>query len=152
MDSCLDLEFTMSELKRALAGCVLLKHLHDNSLYGILDLFNKILNDKLPSWWKSALILTFVKPGKAPDNTGNYTPIALTSHLCKLMEKMIVKRLDYFLENKGLIKWFSQRKVHRRMPIVKMSNEVEKTLHMKEVMAVIFLNIEKAYDYMWKDY
>lgn len=40
------------------------------------------------------MILAFVKAGD--DAAGDYRATALTSHSCKLMEKMIVKRLDYF--------------------------------------------------------
>jgi hypothetical protein len=35
--------------------------------------------------------------------------------------------------------------------LVKVSNEVEKTLVMKEVMATVFFDIEKAYDTMWRE-
>ena len=46
---------------------------------------------------------TFDKPGKDPANAGNHRPVALTSHLCKWMEKIIVRRLSYYLEQRGLL-------------------------------------------------
>ena len=43
----------------------------------------------IPSGWKRAVILSLVKPVKDPSYADSYKPIALTSNLCKLMEKMV---------------------------------------------------------------
>lgn len=70
----------------------------------VLNLFNKIWNEgKLPGKWKTALIPPFVKPGKDPADAGSYRPKALTFHLGKLMEKMIVRKPVYFLECNRLL-------------------------------------------------
>ena len=108
----------------------------------------------MPKSWKSALILPFNKPGKDTKNAGNYRPIALTSHLCKWMEKVLVRRINYFLECRGLIAPYQNgfRKGRSTMDaIVKVSNEMEKTFKMKELMNIVFFDIEKAYDSMWKE-
>ena len=39
------------------------------------------------------------KQEKECTNPGNYRPIALTSNICKIMEKMINERLTYYMEN-----------------------------------------------------
>lgn len=96
----LDADFTMYELKMALGGVkhsspgkdyicyVMIQHLSDRSLNIILNLFNKIWNaGKIPSSWKHGIIVPVGKPGKDKSNPINYRPIALTSNLCKLMEK-----------------------------------------------------------------
>ena len=100
-NSTLDAEITMSELKIALHSTrntatgqdqlsyVMFCKLPDKALSVILKLFNKIWREGLvPKSWKSALILPFRKPGKDQKVPGNYRPIALTSHLCKWMEKI----------------------------------------------------------------
>lgn len=121
----------------------------------ILKLFNKIWREGvMPDSWKSALIVPFGKPGKDTTNAGNYRPIALTSHLCKWMEKIIVCRLSYYLEQRGpLNKYQSGLRKGRSTvdALVKVSNEAEKTVSMKEVMAVVYYDIEKAYDSMWRE-
>ena len=38
------------------------------------------------------------KPGKVLSDPGNYRPIALTSCLCKTMERMVNSRLTWYLE------------------------------------------------------
>ena len=35
--------------------------------------------------------------------------------------------------------------------LIKVSNEVEKTIAMKEIMAVAYFDIEKAYDTVWRE-
>ena len=108
----------------------------------------------MPKNWKTAVILPFNKPGKDPSNAGNYRPIALTSHMCKWMEKILVRRLNYFLEQKGLMAPYQSgfRTGRSTMDaVVKVSNEIEKTFKMKEIMAIVFYDIEKAYDSMWRE-
>ena len=48
-------------------------------------------------------MLAFLKPQKDSAVLSNYRPIALTSCLCKLMEKMVNVRLVWVLEQKDLI-------------------------------------------------
>jgi potassium voltage-gated channel Eag-related subfamily H protein 8 len=76
------------------------KHLPTEVLGTILSLFNKISRTGgLPSGWKRAVDLPFVKPGKDSSCPARYRPIALTSNLCKLVEQVIVGILVYYLEH-----------------------------------------------------
>ena len=59
--------------------------------------------------WKSAVVLLFVKPGKDPSSAGSYRPFALTSNLCKSMTKMLVGRLMFCLESRGLVRTCQSR-------------------------------------------
>lgn len=165
--SIMDSEINMSELKRALSNTAysapgtdnlcyaMFRKLTDNILEKVLKLFNKVWNEgKLPSMWKWARILPFTKPGKDSSDPGNYRPIALTSHFGKLMEKIIVGRLNYFLEYINPLKGYQtgfRRCKSTTDALVKVCNEIEKSLIMKEVMVAVFLDIEKAYDIMWRE-
>ena len=53
--------------------------------------------------WKQATIIPIPKPGKDNTDPSNYRPIALTSCLCKTLERMINTCLIWFLESNGLI-------------------------------------------------
>ena len=55
----------------------MIKHLSESSKEG----------GKLPKSCKEAVIIPIGKPGKDLTNPGNYRPIALTSNVCKVMEK-----------------------------------------------------------------
>ena len=57
----------------------------------VLGLYNNVWQDEIR------------KPGKDPINPSSYRPVALTSPVCKLMERRITERLTYFLESGGLM-------------------------------------------------
>ncbi len=79
----------------------MIKNVPEVAIKALLDLYNHIWNEgSLPEDWKSAIVIPVVKPGKDATKSNSYRPIALTSTLCKVMEKMIVRRLNYFLEKK----------------------------------------------------
>ncbi|KAL2092947.1 hypothetical protein ACEWY4_010259 [Coilia grayii] len=165
--SSIDLDFSMSELKKALNGTAysspgsdglcyaMFRQLPDDVLEIVLKLFNKVWNEgTLPVAWKRSTILPFHKPGKDKTDPGNYRPIALTSHLGKLMEKMVVARLTYYLEYNNLLHCYQTGFRKQRSTtdaLIKLTNEIEKTLTMKEAMVAFFLDIEKAYDTMWRE-
>ena len=77
----------------------MLKHLPENSLEALLNIFNYIWTTaKFPKDWTYATIIPIPNPGKDPAEPNNYRHIALTSCLCKTLERMINKRLTWFLE------------------------------------------------------
>lgn len=56
-----------------------------------------------PGSWKEAIVVSIWKPGKDPTRPTTYRPKSLASHLCKIMEHIIMERLIYFLESTGLV-------------------------------------------------
>ena len=82
----------------------MLRHVSPSTKNFIIQLFTRIwFENAFPSSWELAHILPFSKPGKDSSKVTNYRPIALTSCLCKLMEKMVNARLVWFLERKGIL-------------------------------------------------
>ncbi len=71
---------------------------------------------KLPADWKHGVIVQIAKPGKDQNQPNNYRTIALTSNLCKLMERMVMSRLVHVIEKKKTFlpipKWFPERAKH----------------------------------------
>ena len=107
-----NLPFTISELENSLknahdsaAGAdevhyQLLKHLPRISLQTLLNIFNRIWEQgTFPESWTKATIIPIPKPKKDHTNPINYRPIALTSCLCKTIERMINKRLNFYPES-----------------------------------------------------
>ena len=108
--------FSMRELREALSTSESTAPGQDNIIYGmmkhlpssaerfLLEIFNKIWETSiLPTSWKLAIIIPIRKPGKDASQATSYRPIALTSCVCKLMEKMVNNRLVWFLENKNIL-------------------------------------------------
>ena len=108
--------FTLHELKQAIkisrdtspgidtVHYQLLKHLPEDSLLLLLYIFNHIwLTQDFPTSWKTAIIIPVPKSGKVLSDPGSYRPIALTSCLCKTMERMVNSRLTWYLERHMVI-------------------------------------------------
>ncbi len=166
-NSALDVPFSFPELKRALKNTkistpgqdgisyVMLKKLSDESLNIILEFYNRVWEEGiLPKGWKEALIIPIKKPGKEPSNPLNYRPIALTSHLCKLMEKMITDRLMYSMEKNNFFSPYQSgfRRGRGTMDsIIKLDSDIRKALINKETIIAVFFDVEKAYDMLWKE-
>ena len=56
----------------------------------LLNIVNYIwTTGKFPDDWQYVTIIPIPKPGKDPAEPNNYRPIALTSCLCKTLERMI---------------------------------------------------------------
>jgi len=52
---------------------------------------------------KKAIIVPILKPSKPANLISSYRPIALTSVLIKIQERMILARLNWYLENQKLL-------------------------------------------------
>ena len=73
--------------------------MNDTQLRAILDLYNYIwTNHVFPDGWRHSILIPILKGGKDFNRVESYRPIQLTSCLCKLMERMIAKRLAWCLD------------------------------------------------------
>lgn len=157
---------TMEELKAALRTCGnsapgpdritygMLKHLHENTLETVLYLFNKIwASGRIPKAWKEAVIIPILKQGKEASLASSYRPIALTSCLCKVFEKIVNRRLVYFLEYNGLLDkhqagFRSGRSTTDQL--VAFESYVRDAFIHKQHCLSVFFDLEKAYDTAWR--
>ena len=73
---------------------VMLKHLGNNGIKFLTDIFNKCINQSIiPDIWKIGRIIPLLKPGKAADNGPSYRPISLLSPAAKILEAVILPEL-----------------------------------------------------------
>ncbi|GBN26992.1 RNA-directed DNA polymerase from mobile element jockey [Araneus ventricosus] len=132
----------------------MLKNLSENSLCLILALFNRIWNGKaFPTAWRKAIVVPIPKVGKDPQNSSNYRPIALTSCLCKLMERMVNKRLVYILEKKNVLSKFQSgfRYGHSTEDnVFQLETAIRDAFVTKKHLISIFFDMDKAYDRTWR--
>ena len=130
------------------------RHLSTACLYLFLGLINLIwATGSIPDSWKHSVIVSILKPGKDPSVPG-YRPIALTSNLCKLMERMVNARMIWFLErNKLLHKLQSGFRRNRNTVdhLVLLSNDIYHSLSNRRSTLGVFIDFEKAYDLIWKE-
>ena len=66
----------------------------------VLGCFNQSWREGVcPQYWRDAIIIPQLKPGKPAGDVVSYWPIALTSCLGKLMERMVSSRLQHLAES-----------------------------------------------------
>ena len=132
----------------------LLTHLPQDCLKILLQLLNTIwLSGKIPSSWKEATVVPIPKPNKDLSDPTNYRPIALTSCLCKTMERMVNDRLIWVLESKKLLSKFQCgfRKDHSTLDhLVRFEHFIREAFARKKQVLAVFFDLEKAYDTTWK--
>ena len=158
--------FTLLELQLSLKRChdtavgpdevhyQFLKHLPPDSLAVLLGIFNAIWrSNAFPSSWREATIIPIPKPGKDSSIPSNYRPIALTSCLCKTMERMVNGRLVHFLESRNLLTPSqSGFRSHRTTTdhLVALETFIRDGFIQGDHVVSVFFDLEKAYDTTWK--
>lgn len=159
-------DFRMYELRRALRevhisspgpdgiSYQMLRNLAPESLHYILALFNRIWRENVyPRMWQEAIVIPILKPGKDSKDPLSYRPIALTSCLCKTMERMVNARLVYYLETNRCIPEHQSgfRRGRSTMDnILNLENDIRTAFVRRNHLVSIFFDIEKAYDRTWR--
>lgn len=158
-------ELSMHELTRELAKLrnsspgpdgipnILIKNLPIRGLCFLLDLFNLIwVRQCFPENWKEAIIVPILKPNKIPSNCKSYRPIALTCNICKLMEKIVAKRLRWYLEANNFIspqqygfRQFRSTQDH----LTNFVTQICDSFINNQSIITASLDIEKAYEMAW---
>ena len=106
-----------------------------------------------PEDWTYASLIPIPKPRKWPAEPNNYRPKALTSCLCKTLERMINKRLNWLLESNNHIWRFQSgfRSDHSTTDnLVRLETFIRDAFIKKEHVVAVSLDLEKAYDTKWK--
>ncbi len=132
----------------------MLKNLSDTSLTHILNLYNNIFNlGEIPETWKHAIITPIPKPGKDNSIPANYRPISQTNTLCKILERIITNRITYYLETNNKFNKCQtgfRKGLATTDQLIKIQNEITKSLRNKGFTIAVFLDFEKAYDMVWR--
>ena len=119
-----------------------------------MNIFNNIwTTGKFPEDWQYTTIIPIPKPGKDPAEPNNYRPIALTSCLCKTLERMINKRLTWFLKSNNHISRFRSGFRSDRSTtdnLVRLETLICDAFIKKEHVVAVFFDFEKAYDTTWR--
>ena len=108
----------------------------------------------LPGIWKRAVLIPILKKGKSKDKADSYRPISLTSCICKLMERIINRRLMWYLEdNKLIMDEQAGFRQHRSTEdqIAYISQVVEEGFQKQHHTVVIWVDMEKAFDKIWRE-
>ncbi|GFW15460.1 probable RNA-directed DNA polymerase from transposon X-element [Trichonephila clavipes] len=119
----------------------------------LLEIFNlSWATGKLPKIWKLSTVIPILKPAS---ECKNYRPISLTSTLCKLMERVIHRRLmNWLIENKILHFHQTAFRTHHSTTdqLFYLSQSIidgfQEKPHKKTL--TVFLDISAAFDRVWR--
>lgn len=132
----------------------MIKNLHPSMTKLIVDAFNRIFNERqFPFEWTLSIIIAILKPEKDPMKSESFRPISLTICLCKLMEKIINRRLVWFLErNNHIIPQQSGFRANRSTTdnLIQIETNIRKTFCERQHMIAVFFDLKKAYDTAWR--
>ena len=131
-----------------------LTHLPNSALSVQLKVYNHVWESGcFPPSWREAVVVPIPKPGKDHLYPSNFRPIALTSCLCKTMERMINVRLMWSLESQGLLseKQCGFRKNHSTFHyLFRFETFIRNAFVKTEHVLTNFFDLEKVYDTTWK--
>ena len=161
-----NLPFTMEELEHAISLSSPTSPGEDTILYSmifnlphstkifLLDILNSFwCSGTSPESWKISIIIPVLKPMKDSCLPKNYRPIALTSCISKIYERMVNARLVWYLESKMLLsnRQFGFRKNRCTLdPLMVLSREIQNAFAVQHQTIAVFFDLEKAYDTTWR--
>ena len=118
----------------------------------LIDLFNNILKTStIPHVWKRSNIICIPKPTKNKLEPESYRPISLISCTSKLLEKIIAKRIAWFLTQNNLIHvkqtGFKQNSSTTDALIhIEYFNNITITISSRNHCSIFSIDFEKAFD------
>lgn len=132
----------------------IIKHLPHKTITCLLLIYNKIWNTHVyPKQWKIVTTVPLLKPGKNKTELNNYRPISMSNCLSKIFQKMVNKRLVWYLEKKNCLSNIQSgfRKGRSTMDnILGLQIEINKAFKNKQHLIAILFDLQKAYDMTWK--
>lgn len=104
----------------------------------------------LPAVWRQAKVTAILKPRKPADDPKSYRPISLLSMTYKLMERIILSRVNDIVElhlphvQAGFRKGRSTTD-----QITRLVNDIESSFQRKEKFGLVLIDLSATYDTVW---
>ncbi|XP_044591465.1 uncharacterized protein LOC123269694 [Cotesia glomerata] len=117
----------------------------------LTELFNRSLNTRIfPQAWKAVYILPLNKISP-PRSLSDARPIANTSHLSKVFERIIANQVVAYLEDNNLLDKYQSgfRKHHStQSALLKLINDIARAMDNNQLTLIVFFYLTKAFDYV----
>ena len=130
------------------------EHLPEDTLKILKEILNKIWTSAdFPHQWRAATVIPIPKPNKDHTDPLSYRPIALTSCLCKVLERMINTRLIWYLEKSGILdrSQCGFRKYRSTTDhLVSLERYLRDAFAQRQQAVGLFFDLEKAYETTWQ--
>ena len=119
----------------------------------LANIFNASMRfNYIPAKWKTAEVVLIPKPNKDHTRPENHRPISLLNTLSKLLERVIMTRVQKWLQETNLISNFqcgfrSARQTNDQL--FRLINDGRTAFNKREKLGALFIDIEKAFDKVW---
>ncbi|GBP16319.1 Probable RNA-directed DNA polymerase from transposon X-element [Eumeta japonica] len=125
---------------------IAIEQLPRRAMVAMTRLFNGILRTgHFPGCWKMGLVIAIPKAGKDPRLASSQRPITLLSHMAKLFERIVLRRLHHHLTLRQ--EQFGFRSGHSAtLQLARVLHHMVAEHNRGRRTVGIFLNIEKAFD------
>lgn len=115
-------------------------------------LFNETFDKgQIPGLWKKAIITPILKKG-CNNLVINYRPISIISHVVKILEKIIFKRIFNFIKSNKLLNMSQSGFVpgdSTTNQLVSMYYAIQRNLDRGNATKLVFFDIHKLFDKIW---
>jgi len=129
---------------------------HYNAVIYLLSLVNVIFSQNTyPPSWQIAIILPFLKPNTDPTLPVSYRPIALTSVLGKLFQKILNRRLFWYLVSNNHLSpnqcGFREGR-NTTHALANLQTQINNAFDSNCCLYSIFFDSQKAFPRLWRHY
>ena len=156
----------IQELKENLAKCKnksavgldglhyrVIKQLPDDYLSRIAVVLSSCIRiGYFPAAWKNAKTILIPKPGKDSREAKNFRPISLLSCLGKLFERVIARRVSFYMEQNQLFSKTQSGFRAKHMTaeqLLRLAEQCSFSFKKQQTVAALFLDAEAAFDKCW---
>ena len=160
--------FTIIELKEALGSCKLktaagpdnvsyrlLLNLPDSGLIFLLDMINLSWSSgEIPSSWKTGFVKPILKANKKSNEFSSYRPITLSNTIPKVMERLVVYRVSWFLTKHQLINANQNgfQRGHQTVDqVYRLVREARCSIDNGDLTVAVLIDFSSAFDLVWID-
>ena len=104
----------------------------------------------LPKVWRRADIIAVLKPNKPADDTKNYRPISLLCVPLKLLERLLLSRLDPVIDPQLPPEQAGFRNGRSTADqVTLLTDDIEAGFEQNQKVAVALVDLTAAYDSVW---
>lgn len=134
---------------------ILLKHLPKKAHVLLFHIYNScMLLQYFPRYWKHAKVVVIPKLNKDHSNPNNYRPISLLTSLSKILEKILLIRLNSHIDTNNTIPNFQfglKARHSSNHQVARVTRHIQQNVKNKKSTGMVTLDVEKAFDCVWHD-
>ena len=126
----------------------MIKYFGPTTRLWLLDMLNDCIKQKqIPNVWRKAKVVALLKPGKDPESPKSNRPIALLCSVYKLLERMILTRLQCKIEHRLIPQQAGFRPGKSCCShVLNLTQHIQDGFELRQITGAAFIDLTAAYD------